>query len=270
MKTDPFFQMFSDIIAHGAERSPRGMKTLELEDYRYTLPPYARLMTYPGRKLSLKYIGEEIRWYLRGDRHDLSIAEKAAIWKSTITNGMINSNYGHQIFRRGGVQWAVRNLLADRDTRRAVIPILSEEHCLMGNKDVPCTETIAFRIRDDKLHCTVHMRSQDAVFGAGNDIPFFSLVQEIVLQMLLWGSHVVHLEMGNLTICATSFHAYERHFHLVNNIAAGEEELVQPIEMPQISSPTELRMLLDCKFVQSSAMTNHKLSSWLMGFTEQT
>lgn len=264
MKTDPFCGLFQDLVEHGRERSPRGMKTLELENYQYTLPAYARLMTYPGRKLNLKYIGEEIRWYLKGDRTDLSIAEQASIWKSTITNGMINSNYGWQIFRRGGIQWVVQNLVNDRDSRRAVIPILAEEHCTMANKDVPCTETIAFRIRDDELRCTVHMRSQDAVFGAGNDIPFFSFVQEVVHAGLMG----VGLKMGPLTICATSFHAYERHFPLVHNIANGEEVLAGDVEMPRIYNSTELDMLLNCKFVQSSAMTNHRLSSWLMGFTE--
>lgn len=263
---DPFWPMFHELHTHGAVRSPRGMETIEIEDYTYTLPPYKRLMTYPNRKLSLQYIKDEIRWYLRGDPLDLSICEKAAIWKTAVTNNSLNSNYGYYLFRQQGLDIALDFLVQDEDSRRAVVPILSHRHMFSSNNDVPCTETIAFRIREGQLRCTVHMRSQDAVYGAGNDVPFFGLVHEMALIQLnefrsMRGMPL--LDLGSLTTCVTSFHAYKRHWDLVKSIALGEEKLeLSRTEMPRLRNLHEV-LLVRTGAIGAAKNMGCPFSSWL-------
>lgn len=263
---DPFRQLFWDVYKFGNERAPRGMKTLEIEDYTYLIPPYKRLMAYPGRNLSTRYIADEIMWYLKGDRTDLSICDKAKIWKDCVTDGMIHSNYGYPIFVCRGIDYVVETLAKDEDSRRAVIPILEQRFCSLSSNDVPCTETMEFRIRDDELRCTVHMRSQDLVFGAGNDIPFFSFVQELVLTLLNAAQGDVpkelHYGMGPLVVTATSLHAYERHWPLLKDVALGHEKLVEPIEMPRIDGPEEVKLLRALRFTE--AADRFKLGRWLV------
>ena len=80
------------------------------------------------------------------------------------------------------------------------------------------------------------MRSSDAVFGYGNDVPFFSFVQECVLQYLNMDREAGY-SMGDLTIFSGSLHVYERHFELLEKLTA---EDVMPIDCPRLLDAAEV------------------------------
>jgi len=194
-------------------------------------------MNFEARKLSLKYIKAELRWYLHGDPHDLSIARYARLWETLVDHsGKVNSNYGHYVFRRAQFQWVINELTRDRDSRRASMVILQPYHMTPDNKDVPCTYGLNFRIREGKLNCSVHMRSQDAIWGLGNDLPFFSVVQELVAVMLL-------VPMGDLHLAVDSFHVYEKHFDMLEQIVNHNSKWTT-IECPRIYSIREATRLI--------------------------
>ena len=187
-----FRQIFKDLKASGKKFSPRGLEVIEIENYTYELPPYARFCNFAARKLNLDYIKREFLWYLKGDKFDLSILKYAKMWEGLVNaDGSINSNYGQYIFHRGSDErslftYVLEELARDKDSRRASAVILRREHLLSETRDYPCTYSLNFRIRDDKLNMSVHMRSQDAVFGMGNDAPCFSFIHELVCQSLKW------------------------------------------------------------------------------------
>lgn len=233
-----FKKIFQHVLAKGRLVYPRGQKTLEVENALCVFLPYERFAAFPSRKLSLNYIKEEFCWYLRGDMYDLSISEKAAIWKTMITDGKLNSNYGYSIFTRCGIDFVASCLKKDKDSRRAMISILGRSHLFDENKDVPCTVSMGFRIRDNLLKCCVHMRSTDVIFGMGNDIPFFSFVQEAVLTYLK--PAYPNLELGELTLFSESLHCYERHFEMLGKLV-DEETLA--VSCPQLSGVEELGYL---------------------------
>lgn len=227
-----FNEIYKDLWWKGQEIAPRGEKTKELRSYTYRLPPYYRLADFASRPLNYDYIRSEFRWYLIGDLKDLSITKHAKIWEQCVTDGQLNSNYGHYLFRiPGGVRYVVDVLQQDPQSRRAIITILNYTHLYIGNRDVPCTSTLNFHIRDDRLHCQVHMRSQDAVFGLGNDVPFFGFVQDLVLA-LLNREPVREYTLGDLTVHVDSLHVYERHFQMVEKLQGekplGDEHLMIP------------------------------------------
>lgn len=213
-------------MANGQIISPRGQKTLEIENALCTFKPYERFANFPSRKLSLNYIKYELLWYLKGNPNDLSICEKAKIWADMVTDGRLNSNYGYYIFRCGQLDYVTGCLTVDPASRRAVISILGSQHLYAENKDVPCTVFMAFKIRDKKLTCSVTMRSTDAIFGLTNDIPFFSVVQEMVFSYLREDPRCLVEEMGNLTLFTNSLHVYERHFSMLETIVAEESAIV--------------------------------------------
>lgn len=239
----PFLEIYKEIIEHGKELSPRGLLIKEIENAHYILPPYVRFTNFASRKLSLKYIKREFLWYLKGDRYDTSITEHASMWKGLVNaDGGINSNYGQYINKQ--FDKVIETLKADKDSRRASIMILSAEHLQSETKDVPCTYAINFRIRDNKLNMTVHMRSQDAVFGMGNDAPAFSFVQEMIYVTLR--DTYPELAMGHYHHFADSLHIYEKHFAMVNEMLANPRDF-EAVDCPKISSSAEVEYLRNNK-----------------------
>lgn len=258
-----FRKIYKDVGA-GKLVSPRGQKVVEVEDYSYVLPPYARFANFDARKLKLGYVKKELLWYLRANPWDLSIVDAASLWQELPNaDGTINSHYGAHMFAkrtdelydpvaarsigshlhyRSQFDAIVKVLVDDKDSRRASATILNRTHLLSTDtKDYPCTYALNFRIRDDELKMSVHMRSQDAIFGMGNDAPAFSLFQEMVY-VTLRDIAYPKLKMGQYHHIADSFHYYERHFQMVEEIIAGSP--FTPIEIPKIRDHAEVAHLL--------------------------
>lgn len=233
---EAFYQIFFDIKSKGKMVSPRGQKVLEIENYNYVLPPYVRFCSFEARKLKLDYIKKEFLWYLKGDRYDLSITEQASMWKTLINkDGGINSNYGQYIFFpvKGPNQFqkVVDLLSADKDSRRASIVILNKDHVLSDTNDLPCTYAMNFRIRDNRLNMSVRMRSQDMIFGMGNDAPTFSFTHEMVFVLLK--KVYPDLELGNYYHSVDSAHVYERHFEMMEQML--DSTVVEEINCPKMT-----------------------------------
>jgi thymidylate synthase len=227
-----FQDIYQRLKAQGKFVSPRGLKVLEVENFSYELPPYARFANFEPRNLSLSYIKKEFLWYLRGDLYDTTICEHARIWKPLVVKGKLNSNYGHYAFVRGAFDWCSSELVHDKDSRRASIPILAIEHLRMETKDMPCTAYLNFRIRENRLNMSVRMRSQDLVFGLGNDAPAFSFIHEMLfVELLPW---YPELELGSYHHVADSAHIYERHFELLERLVDPSVQFDE-IEVPQMA-----------------------------------
>lgn len=254
-----FRQVFLDLKKYGGESSPRGMKIKELEHYTYTVPPGVRFMSFPSRKFNLNYLKTEFLWYLKGDLYDTSIGDHAKIWRGIVhPDGYLNSNYGHYVFTEKGIFWVVAELTKDMDSRRASITILNQEKHLKSDQlDVPCTYALNFRIREGRLNMSVHMRSQDCVFGMGNDLPCFSFIHEMVYTLLL--SIYPELKFGLYTHTADSFHIYERHYEMLDKML---HEQVNVVECPKMV-PGEPMFMINSLTQGISPLSQFEFSKWL-------
>ena len=105
-------------------------------------------------------------------------------------------------------EWAKESLLADKDTRQAIIRFNLPEHCWIGNKDFTCTLTGNFLIRDDKLLLTMVMRSNDVVYGLAYDLPWFCSLMDKMLEELK--PTYPNLQKGTYTHFAHSLHMYDK------------------------------------------------------------
>lgn len=221
--------------------SPRGQTIIEVENFNYELSPFVRFQNFKCRNFKVSYAKREVLWYIVGDKFDTSICEHAKMWKSLVNeDGSINSNYGQYIFgEQNQFDNVVAQLVSDPDSRRASIVILNREHLMMKTNDVPCTYSLNFRIRNNKLNMSVNMRSQDAIFGMGNDAPAFSIIHEMVLNALR--ETYPGLEYGIYHHSANSFHCYERHFEMLNKICHGDD--FEEVNCPEISGPEEVKFL---------------------------
>ena len=257
----PMFQVYKDIYKNGEEVIVRGLKTKEILNYQVVFPPYMRFMNFQGRNLSLNYIKREIKWYLGNDKMDTSICKYAKIWKDLINkDGSINSNYGQYIipnFKR-----CANTLLGDEYSRRAIIMIGNNENYSSETKDYCCTLSMSFCIRKNKLHMTVKMRSNDAVFGMANDVATFSIFHEMMF-VFLRDTKYNNLELGNYTHQADSLHIYETHYKMLRNIL--ENASYTNIKCPKIKNLEEVEYLLDTKNNKDDTGYNSdfKFTKWM-------
>jgi thymidylate synthase len=255
-----FRKIYSTLIESGNICYPRGLKIKEIENFSFILPPFTRFVNFEDRKLKLSYIKREFIWYLKGDKFDTSIAKYAKMWKDFINeDGSINSNYGQYIFGNlNQFNYVFDCLLKDKDSRRAIIIILQPYHILnLKMKEVPCTYNLSFRIRKNKLNMSVKMRSQDAWFGFGSDIPCFSFIHEMLFVLLK--EKYVNLQLGNYHHFVDSFHVYSQHFDLIEKIS--NDSIFHNIECPKINSADEVRFLLKCNF--KNIPNNFEFTKWL-------
>lgn len=215
-------RIFHDLQTKGLMLSPRGQKTLEIENYTVELDPLRdRFCSFDARNFSMKYLAGEFAWYLSGDRDDRRIEHYSSFW-GTMRNEeppFYNSNYGHYFFTEGQLDYCFATLIGDKDSRQACVNINRREVSMSSSKDKLCTNAVMFRIRDNKLNMTVQMRSNDVIFGLGYDAPMFCFIYEMLYVRLR--DVYPDLEIGRYFHTSGSFHIYERHFEMMEQILSG-------------------------------------------------
>lgn len=233
-----YIAMFRELDG-GEESRPRGLLIKEIEDAMIDFDMSVPIcMSFTARNMSLKYACNEFLWYLRGNPYDRSIEKHATMWPKIIQpEGLYFSNYGQYMFGVEGFDWVCNSLIADPDSRQAAFPLLRPQHCFPGNKDMVCTYSISFRIRQNMLNMSVNMRSNDAIYGLTNDAFCFAMFYEMVYARLC--SNYPTLERGKYVHKVDSLHVYERHFPMVKKILAEGLAGYLPIFIPEISTQGE-------------------------------
>lgn len=255
--TEAYYDLVDAVYnSYDFECAPRGQKIREILGASFVIQdPRNRLLYIPERKFSLQYVMAEILWYVLGDNTTEWIGNYSTMWNNISDDGKTaNSAYGARIFKQHGYQvaavrfdgtcervegdrnWSQWNyvkeeLKRDPDSRRAVIHIRMPQDSIEAKKDVPCTNTLQFFIRDNKLTLLVNMRSTDLIFGLGNDVPAFTFMQEMMANEL-------GVELGPYIHVSNSLHIYERHFEMCEQILAGVGNYtVEAPPMPPIPGP---------------------------------
>lgn len=223
--TEAFEGICEIVIADGYETAPRNQRVKEIIGFNVWIDdPRGRIITSPARKTSYRYLLAEFIWYLSGQSHVDTIKQYAPFWATIAAeDGSVNSNYGYRLLGYSPEvpynQWEkVKELLkSDTDTRQAVMHINASYDYLKPTKDRPCTLTLQWFIRDNKLILKVNMRSNDVVSGFTNDVFQFTMLQELMLCQLR-NEGFVDLELGAYLHDAGSMHIYDRHFDMVDEV----------------------------------------------------
>lgn len=166
--------------------------------------PRARFSRTESRATLFSCLGE-LLWYLSGT-NELSFIEyyipKYRQWSDDGTS--LNGAYGPRIFSPHGssqFQTIADIIRTKRDSRQAVIQVLSGSDLERQTKDVPCTCTLQFMKRGGKLHMLTSMRSNDAFIGLPHDVFAFTMIQEIM-------ARTVSCELGTYHHVVGSLHLY--------------------------------------------------------------
>lgn len=185
--------------------------------------PRKRILQFKARKLSYRYLLAEFIWYMSGENSIDPIVPYAPFWRQIADdNGTVNSAYGNRIFGKNEIipldqwEWVKNKLFEDKDSRQAIIHINHPHDMMHQTKDFPCTLSLQFFIRNDRLDLIVNMRSNDIVLGLTNDLFQFTMLQEIMCLQLR--KFYPDLVLGSYIHNAGSLHVYERHFEMLGEI----------------------------------------------------
>lgn len=226
--------------------APRGLTVREILNYTFTVtePVAEPIVTADEErnKVIASYTAKETELYDSGSNRVEDFVKASKFWEKLANpDGSINSAYGHLIWHKKSAgnadyeispvpdeddssywdvlierakawrtpwEWAKLSLEQDKDTRQAILRFSLPEHQWVGNKDQTCTMHGNFLIRDDKLHFTVVMRSNDLMKGLVYDLPWFiSLMDKMVDELK---PTYPNLTKGSYTHIAHSMHIYEK------------------------------------------------------------
>lgn len=108
---------------------------------------------------------------------------------------------------------AVNKLKQDIHSRQIILTIWNPMMDWIENsKAYPCNIALQFMVRNDFLHMFVTVRSNDVVYGFSHN-DFFSW--SLLLQMM---AYWIGCKVGSLHWNASSFHIYDRHYDLSQQI----------------------------------------------------
>jgi thymidylate synthase len=225
--------LLKTLLEEGKDVSPRGQLTKEISPLGFTINNPRKAIYYnPLRKANYGFQIAEFLWMMRASNDLEEIAHYNKHWRNfSDDNITLNGAYGNRIFNYQGsilekekdeenyvpvlvdqFSLAQKQLEKDPDTRQATIVLFNPALDYRETKDKPCTNLMRFMIRDGKLNMTVFMRSNDAILGLyPYDFWNFVHIQAIMASKL-------GIEMGKYTHIADSFHIYEKHFELAQQI----------------------------------------------------
>lgn len=237
--SEAYVKLCADLIKYGKKVSPRDMSTQELEGVTLKiLNPRTRILSEEIRKISLSFAVGEWLWCLSG-KDDLEIIQYyAPSYSKYSDDGMtLNGAYGPRIKRN--ITKIIDLLKKDMDTRRAVIPIYADRDVGLESNDIPCTLSLQFAIRNNKLDMFTTMRSNDIFLGLPYDVFNFTMWQEYIACML-------NINIGTYTHNINSIHFYEKNREKIEKITKvkGIKENVMP-EMPKEDIDFQINKLLD-------------------------
>lgn len=198
---------FEEVLRNGEQISPTRGGASEIVGAALELSnPRARLSRSESRRRVVSAIAE-LCWYLRGTNDAEPIVYYVGKYKKEVEpDGTIHGGYGPRLFgprTDNQVHRIIEMLGSNPSSRRAVVQLFDRTDVASQRyKDVPCTCTVQFLVRDAQLHVIVNMRSNDVHLGLLHDVFTFTMLQELVARSL-------DVEPGRYVHMAGSLHLYD-------------------------------------------------------------
>lgn len=221
------------LLSHGEEASPRGMRTIEVRDMQFRLTDVTRnVVLHPVRRLNYAFMAAEFVWILTGqNRVDLLTPYNGNMIKFSDDRHHLQGAYGPMWVEQ--FPRLVQTLMKDTFSRQAVVQIWRPNPA--PSKDIPCTLAYQFLLREGRLHMTSTMRSNDAWHGLPYDLFTFTMLQRYV-------ASAIGVKPGSWTHQVGSFHLYEDHFELAEQLA-GQSTEPRPVVCRSVKHPWKPSLL---------------------------
>ena len=220
-----------DVLELGVKSEPRGKMTSEILGAHYTLKnARINVLHSPARKLNYQFSVAEWLWIMLGSNdaevitpYNLSIGKFASPPLNTFDGA-----YGPPFVMQ--LPYVIRKLQEDPASRQAVIQIWQPRP--QPSDDIPCTVSMQFLVREDKLVGITYMRSNDAWLGMPYDIFNFTMIQNYV-------AGILGVDVGEYHHMVGSLHLYEHDQHRAWKVV---HEDMDPTNFKNLISPNVPQM----------------------------
>lgn len=197
--------VIEDILANGIQINPSKGRCTELTGVLLEITnPRARFSRTETKGKPFSSLGE-LSWYLAKTNDMEFISYYLSKYHELAEDGVIYGGYGPRLFEWKGINQisqVISKLRENPDTRKAVIQLFDARDIVEEHKDVPCTCTMQFLVRDKKLQMITYMRSNDVIKGLPHDVFCFTMLQEIIAVTL-------SLDLGSYKHSVGSIHLYD-------------------------------------------------------------
>ncbi|QDG93250.1 thymidylate synthase [Rhizobium sp. NIBRBAC000502774] len=167
--------------------------------------PLARVSRSQDRGKPFSALGE-LLWYLHGSDKLEFIEPYIGRYRNDAEDGVIHGAYGPRLHAMRGDINQIRNVVdlleKNPTSKRAVIQLFDASDITKRFKEIPCTTTMQFFVRKERLHMSVTMRSNDAYLGLPHDVFCFTMLQEMMARRL-------KCELGEYYHYVGSMHFYD-------------------------------------------------------------
>lgn len=208
---DAVIQAARMIRDKGEKVAPRGMETRELRHVQIVvMKPSAIPFDIPGRGIK-PFIAAAEALQLIGQISvpELMIAGASQFGRYT-DGGIFHGAYGVRV--HGRIKPVIDKLCEDPWSRQAVLSIYDSRQDLGASvRDVPCTISLQFIGRDDRLDMRTSMRSNDVWLGLPYDLHQFIALQAAIAKDL-------NIEVGTYVHSVGSLHAYEHDLEKIDGL----------------------------------------------------
>ena len=200
---------------------PRGFRTQEALNVHLELVyPHQNIFVHPVRNLQYRFMVAEWLWIWFGHEDVDSISKYNRHIKQFSDDGTIFTGaYGPRI----RAQWPtlLEVLNQDSESRQGVVVIFDR---IIRSKDVPCTLTMQFLVREGRLNAIVNMRSSDIWLGLPYDIFNFTMI-------MLTLAGTFGLDVGRFHMNLGSSHLYQRDLELAERVL--EDPVTRDVASPR-------------------------------------
>lgn len=170
-----------------------------------------------GKKSSIKYALAETIWYASMQRETNLIARFGPIWKKMEDeNGLVNSNYGYQIFKNQDFKETVAKLVKDGKARF----FIASDDNQFSRSDLVCNNAVDIYLDKEsgKIKVRVVARSIDLVYGYPYDVFAAQLFVRYV-QKYLEEEYHLQTKFMTLRFDIENVHIYKKDEVTIKSIA---------------------------------------------------
>jgi thymidylate synthase len=269
-----YLDLLQDVMDNGIEKTDRtgtGTRSVFGRMLRFDLDPTRRAADGGGvpllttKQVHTKSIFHELLWFVAGDTNANTLKDKGvSIWNEWADeNGDLGPVYGAQ-WRRwraaaprdagsaaepveiDQLSDLVDQIRTNPDSRRLVLSAWNVGE-LGAMKLPPCHLLFQFNVQNEKLHCSMTMRSCDVFLGLPFNIASYALLTMMMAQ-------VTDLVPGELIVSLGDTHIYSNHFEQVK-----EQLTREPRELPTMTLNPAVKSLFDFKFEDFKLSEYHPL-----------
>jgi len=215
--SDVWLKLLDEVYYRGALVSPRGLKSKEILANTTVVDMRFPVVTNKDRDLGYRFMAAEAYWILSGNNKLRDIQPYSPIIDMFSDDGVFFFGaYGPRIVDQ--LTYVVDALYQDQNTRQAVLTIWRPNP--RESRDIPCTISVQWVIRDNVIHCIDTMRSSDVWLGWPYDVFNFSMLTGYIMLLLRRKFTNIYkpISLGNLYLTAGSQHLYENNWKAASKL----------------------------------------------------